>query len=109
MYFFVPLVAYATRSSFSQQIKFHRTHARKMDRMTTRIEVAVLQVEAARRAYVVPELLAFPDEKLDEPLVFGHPLAATKLDAIYLCARHESLHAGQIAMIRRSVGKVPLR
>jgi len=46
------------------------------------------------QAYVIPELLTLPEEKLDEPLVVGHSLAATKLDAIYLSARHESLHAG---------------
>lgn len=38
-----------------------------------------------------------------------HPLIANKAGAINHAAMHETFHAGQIAMIRRHLGKAPLR
>lgn len=59
--------------------------------------------------HVMGLLAGLPDERLDEAPTFGHPLAETKLEAMHLCARHEALHAGQIAMLRRAFGMPPIR
>ena len=59
--------------------------------------------------HVMHELRRISDKQLDDPCEFGHPLANTKLEALHLCARHEAIHAGQIAMIRRSLSKPPIR
>ncbi len=59
--------------------------------------------------HVITELTGLADEHLDEPLAFGHPLAETKLEALHLCVRHEAMHLGQIAMLRRAFGKPPHR
>lgn len=44
-------------------------------------------------------------EKIDEP----YAVFDTKLGALYFCASHEMLHAGQIGLIRRLLGKSPIR
>jgi hypothetical protein len=45
------------------------------------------------------------DEKIDEP----YAVFDTKLGALFFCAHHEMLHAGQIGLLRRLVGKKPVR
>jgi uncharacterized damage-inducible protein DinB len=57
----------------------------------------------------VNELAGRSDAELDEPLAEPHPRFKTKLDAVEFSALHEMVHAGQIAMLRRLMGKVPLR
>jgi hypothetical protein len=37
-----------------------------------------------------------------------HPLVKTKLWALLWCAQHESVHAGQIGLLRRQLGYSPL-
>ncbi len=54
------------------------------------------------------ELSTLSEEDLDEPLVptkFTHPVAKTKYEALMWNFRHESWHGGQIAMIRRAIGR----
>lgn len=58
---------------------------------------------------VLTGLVGLPDDRLEEPAAFGHPLVENKLDALHLCARHEAIHTGQIAMLRRAFGAGPLR
>ena len=55
------------------------------------------------------ELGARTDEELDVPLEQPRPLFKTKLGAVEWCAQHEFVHAGQIALLRRLMGKAPLR
>jgi hypothetical protein len=55
------------------------------------------------------ELEKCSDADLDEPLADPHPRFATKLGAVEFCSQHELVHAGQIAMLRRLMGKPPLR
>jgi DinB superfamily len=55
------------------------------------------------------ELAARTDEELDVPLEQPRPLFKTKLEAVEWCAQHEFVHAGQIALLRRLMGKPPLR
>ncbi len=53
---------------------------------------------------------SMPETELTEPAGSDpHPLFSNKAGAISVAALHETFHAGQIAMIRRSLGKNPLR
>lgn len=51
------------------------------------------------------ELSQLRDEQLDEPPIKGHPLFNTKFGSLCWCARHEMLHAGQIGLVRRLIGR----
>ena len=64
---------------------FHRTHE------------AVL-VEGARMV----------DADLDLPPHKPHRLFHTRLGSLLWCSRHEMVHAGQIALLRRMIGRKPL-
>lgn len=55
------------------------------------------------------ELPTFTDVEMDVPLDQPHPIFKTKLDAIEYAPQHELIHGGQIAMLRRLMGKPPLR
>lgn len=55
------------------------------------------------------EVPTFTDEELDQPL--GPPTSAfaTRYGALLFAGDHEMIHAGQIGMLRRLMGKPPLR
>ncbi len=53
------------------------------------------------------ELATYNDAELETPPLNPHPLLNTKLDALFWSARHEVLHAGQIGLVRRLLGKPP--
>jgi hypothetical protein len=55
------------------------------------------------------ELSVYTDEVLDVTLPEPHAVFDTKLGSVFFCASHEMLHAGQIGLIRRLIGKTPLR
>lgn len=55
------------------------------------------------------ELAGWSDEELDIPVDEPHAVFATKLGAIYFCSMHEMMHAGQIGLLRRLLGKSPIR
>ena len=55
------------------------------------------------------ELAKRTDEEMDVPLEQPRPMFKTKLSAVEWCAQHEFVHAGQIALLRRLMGKAPLR
>jgi hypothetical protein len=57
---------------------------------------------------VLRELPDLADETLDEPPTMPHPLFSTKLGSLLWCGQHEMLHAGQIGLLRRLLGKKPL-
>ena len=54
----------------------------------------------------VPE---FVDAELDEPLDPPHAGYASRYGAMLMAPHHEMLHCGQIGMLRRLMGKVPIR
>jgi hypothetical protein len=54
---------------------------------------------------VTTELPQFPDAVLDEPVDEPYALMPTKLGGLYFCAAHEMMHAGQIGLLRRLLGK----
>jgi hypothetical protein len=60
-------------------------------------------------AQVLKELNEYSDDQLDAP--GEEPLAVftTRLGSVYFCAAHEMIHAGQIGLLRRLLGKPPIR
>jgi hypothetical protein len=67
------------------------------------------RVYDAVHAQSMAELRERSDEELDVPLEQPRPMFKTKLAAIEWCAQHQFVHAGQIALLRRLMGKAPLR
>jgi hypothetical protein len=57
----------------------------------------------------IKELATYTDEQLDAPVDMPYSVFATKLGAIYFCSAHEMLHSGQIGILRRLMGKTPIR
>lgn len=55
------------------------------------------------------ELATHSDAELDVPLEQPHPIFQTRLMAVEFASQHELVHAGQIAFLRRLMGKKPLR
>lgn len=65
---------------------------------------------ACRRVYAaaLDECSSLEDADLDRPPLKSHRLFDTKLGSLLWCARHEMVHAGQISLIRRMLGRKPL-
>ena len=55
------------------------------------------------------EMDGYPDEELTEPLPAPYAVFPNKLGSLLFCSAHEMLHAGQIGLLRRLLGKAPLR
>ncbi len=55
------------------------------------------------------EIVNFDDDSLDEPLGPPHAAFATRYGALLFAGDHEMIHSGQIGMLRRLMGKQPLR
>ncbi len=55
------------------------------------------------------ELPGFSESQLDEPVDMPYTAFATKYGALLFCSHHEMLHAGQIGLLRRQLGKSPVR
>jgi hypothetical protein len=55
------------------------------------------------------EMGTFPAEQLHEPIDMPYAAYPTKLGALLFCSHHEMLHAGQIGLLRRLLGKPPIR
>jgi len=55
------------------------------------------------------ELAGRTDEELDVPVEVPHPAFKTKLDAVDYAPSHEYIHVGQVALLRRLMGRAPLR
>jgi hypothetical protein len=58
---------------------------------------------------VLAEAPQFTAEQLSQPVDMPYAVEATNLGCLYFCSHHEMLHAGQIGLIRRLLGKPPLR
>lgn len=69
----------------------------------------IREVLARINAQAIREMEGFREAHLDEPLDEPYAVYATKLGAIVFCAHHEMLHAGQIGLLRRLLGKTPIR
>lgn len=57
--------------------------------------------------HVTTEIGALSEADLDRPVILPHRFVKTMLDALLWCSRHESVHAGQIALLRRLHGLRP--
>jgi DinB superfamily len=68
----------------------------------------ILRVFEAVYRQSLAELAEKTDEELDAP-VDPHPMFKTKLGAIEFAPQHEMVHAGQIGLLRRLMGRAPLR
>ncbi len=60
------------------------------------------------RDRLVAAVKAAPPELLDKPLDKPHPMFSTVGEVAAFMALHGAMHAGQITIIRRSLGKPPL-
>ncbi|MFV1964174.1 MAG: DinB family protein [Pirellulaceae bacterium] len=58
---------------------------------------------------VLQELPQHTETDLDEPCEEPYALFATKLGALFFCSAHEMMHAGQLGLLRRLLGKTPIR
>ncbi len=55
------------------------------------------------------ELPTFSDSLLDEVVDMPYAAIPTKFGGLLFCSHHEMLHAGQIGLLRRLLGKAPVR
>jgi hypothetical protein len=55
------------------------------------------------------ELARYSDEDLQDPVPEPYAVFPNKLGSVFFCSAHEMLHAGQIGLIRRQLGKPPVR
>ena len=55
------------------------------------------------------EIVGFDGPQLDEPLDPPHAAYATRYGALLFAGDHEMIHSGQIGMLRRLMGKDPIR
>ena len=55
------------------------------------------------------ELSKQTDDSLADKLPEPHAVFDTKLGSVFFCSAHEMLHAGQIGLLRRMLGKEPVR
>jgi hypothetical protein len=53
-------------------------------------------------------LPGYTSQLLEEPLTAPYAVYPNKLGSLLFCSAHEMLHAGQIGLIRRQLGKPPL-
>lgn len=58
---------------------------------------------------VLKELPGFTDSDLETRVDPPHAVFDTKMGGLLFCSQHEMLHAGQIGLLRRLIGKQPLR
>ena len=57
--------------------------------------------------HVMAEVAALTDADLARPVIQPHRFLKTSEEALFWCSRHESVHAGQIALLRRLHGLSP--
>ena len=60
------------------------------------------------RNRLIAVVKALPAEQLDKPLEKPHPMFRTIGELVTFMALHSTMHAGQISIIRRSLGRPPL-
>ena len=58
-------------------------------------------------AHVLAEIPKYDEALLSEPLAAPHRICRTKGDCLIWAPRHELIHAGQIALLRRQLGHKP--
>ena len=69
----------------------------------------ILEVFGQIHARAMEEIADYRDEDLSEGIDEPYAVYPNKLGALFFCASHEMLHAGQIGMLRRLLGMSPVR
>jgi uncharacterized damage-inducible protein DinB len=69
----------------------------------------IRQVLGRVHEHAMQELSRYTDRELEVKLPEPHAVFDTKLGSIFFCSAHELIHAGQIGLLRRLLGKKPLR
>jgi hypothetical protein len=69
----------------------------------------IRQTFDAVHEHALRELDAWDEEDLQGELPFPYAVTNTKLGSVFFCPHHEMLHAGQIGLLRRMLGKEPVR
>lgn len=67
----------------------------------------ILATLARVQEAVLRECPTLGEADLDAPVPISHPLFSTKFESLLWCARHEMMHAGQLGLLRRLIGKMP--
>jgi hypothetical protein len=60
-------------------------------------------------AQVQKESQGWTEQQLAEPVDMPYAVHANKLGGLLFCSHHEMLHAGQLGLLRRLLGKQPIR
>jgi len=60
-------------------------------------------------AQVLQEAPSFTKEQLREPVEPPFAVEQTRLGCLLFCSHHEMIHAGQLGLLRRLLGKQPIR
>jgi len=60
-------------------------------------------------AQVLKEVPGLAEHLLSEPVEMPYAVQANKFGCLLFCSHHEMLHAGQIGLIRRLLGRNPIR
>ena len=60
-------------------------------------------------AQVLKESADFTEEQLAQAVDMPYAVHANKLGCLLFCSHHEMLHAGQLGLLRRLLGKQPIR
>jgi hypothetical protein len=69
----------------------------------------IRQVFTDVHALAMKLIPTYSEELLAEPLPAPYMVFPNKLGSLLMCPAHEMLHAGQIGLLRRALGKEPVR
>lgn len=68
----------------------------------------IKEVFANVHKQAISYLKTMTEAELDQPVLTPHPHFHTRLGCLWWIGQHEMLHAGQIGLLRRLLGKPPL-
>ena len=88
---------------------FSRGSTPEVDPAKQMAPAAIRELMEKIHQQVLAEVPTFSAAMLDEPTEMPYAGTPTKLGALIFCAQHEALHAGQIGLLRRLLGKPPVR
>ena len=60
-------------------------------------------------ARVLHEVPGLTEQQLSEPVEMPYAVHANKFGCLLFCSHHEMIHAGQIGLLRRLLGRAPIR
>ena len=89
--------------------RFMRGTEPQADRSLYATPAEIREVMDKVHQQVLSEVAGFDGDALDEELEEPHAAFSTKYGSMLFASQHEMVHAGQIGMLRRLMGKVPLR